>query len=55
MVRGYALVTQADPLEFVGSVTLDHDIVFVADTMRARLSFDLAMHREFSSWSEALR
>jgi Zn-dependent peptidase ImmA (M78 family) len=53
--RGYALVTAADPLEFVGSATLDDDVVLVADAMRARLLFDLATRRAFSSWSETLR
>jgi len=52
--RSYALVNNADPLDFVGSATAKDDIMSTADHMRARLDFDLASRREYSSWTEAL-
>jgi Zn-dependent peptidase ImmA (M78 family) len=52
--RSYALVNDADPLDFVGSVTADDDVVSTADHMRVKLAFDLASRREYSSWTEAL-
>jgi len=52
--RSYALVNDADPLDFVGSVTAEDDVVSTADRMRIKLAFDLASRREYSSWTEAL-
>jgi Zn-dependent peptidase ImmA (M78 family) len=52
--RSYALVNGADPLDFVGSVTAEDDVVSIADGMRLRLAFDLVSRREYSSWTEAL-
>ncbi len=52
--RSYALVNGADPLDFVGSVTAEDDVVSIADGMRLKLAFDLVSRREYSSWTEAL-
>jgi Zn-dependent peptidase ImmA (M78 family) len=52
--RSYALVNNADPLDFVSSVTAEDDVVSTADRMRIGLAFDLASRREYSSWTEAL-
>jgi len=52
--RSYALVNNADPLDFVGSATAKDDVMSTANHMRARLDFDLASRREYSSWTEAL-
>ena len=52
--RSYSLVNDADPLDFVGSVTAEDDVVSTADRMRIGLAFDLASRREYSSWTEAL-
>ncbi len=52
--RTYALVNEAEPLDFVGSVTTGDDVVSVADRMRSRLTFDLAFRRGYSSWTETL-
>ncbi len=52
--RSYALVNDADPLDFVGSATTEDDVVSTADRMRTKLGFDLASRREYSSWTEAL-
>lgn len=52
--RNYALVNNADPLDFVGSATAKDDVMSTANHMRARLDFDLASRREYSSWTEAL-
>jgi len=52
--RSYALVNDANPLDFVGSVTAEDDVVSTADRMRIRLAFDLPSRREYSSWTEAL-
>jgi Zn-dependent peptidase ImmA (M78 family) len=52
--RSYALVNNADALDFVGSATAKDDVMSTANHMRARLDFDLASRREYSSWTEAL-
>jgi Zn-dependent peptidase ImmA (M78 family)/transcriptional regulator with XRE-family HTH domain len=53
--REYSRWAGADPLAFVGSVTMEKDVEVVATTMRRALKFDLAERKQMSSWSEALR
>lgn len=53
--RDYARWAAADPLPFIGSVTLKKDVEAAARAMRHALKFDLAERRAMSSWSEALR
>lgn len=52
--RGYSLINGAEPLDFVGSLTLDDGVVTAANQIRTRLTFDLAARREYSSWADAL-
>lgn len=52
--RSYALVNDAEPLDFVGSVAAEDDVVSTADRIRIKLAFDLASRHEYSSWTEAL-
>lgn len=47
--RSYALVNNADPLDFVGSATAEDDVVSTANHMRARLDFGLASRHGYSS------
>lgn len=52
--RTYSLVNGEDPLDFVGSVTLDDDVTVAAQRVRERLAYDLSARREYSSWTDAL-
>jgi Zn-dependent peptidase ImmA (M78 family) len=45
----------ARPLEFVGSATVDSDVVHTATQIRDVLHFDLSERRAIPSWTEALR
>jgi Zn-dependent peptidase ImmA (M78 family) len=51
----YARSVGADPLAFVGSVTLASDIVAVADAIRTMLGFDLSVRQRLRTWEDALR
>ncbi len=51
--RDYARLHREDPVSFVGSVTVDTDIVTAASDMRSVLSF--APEERGPTWSEALR
>jgi Zn-dependent peptidase ImmA (M78 family) len=53
--RGYLRANGSDPLEFVGSLGLQSDIVTAASQIQERLDFGLTARRQMSSWSEALR
>lgn len=53
--RDFARTTGEDPLPFVGSLTLTHDVVAAAARIRDALRFDLERRREMPTWSEALR
>ena len=53
--RNYAVSTREPALEFVGSATLEDDIVQTAATMRQVLGFDVAERRRLATWADALR
>ena len=53
--RSYLKTNGADPLPFVGSLTLKADTAKAAKKLREQLSFDLGARREITSRSEALR
>ena len=51
----YARSSRIDPLSFVGSATLDSNVVETAKSIRSALGFDLEERRQFATWIEALR
>jgi Zn-dependent peptidase ImmA (M78 family) len=53
--RDFLRTTGEERLAFVGSMTLDTDIVAAAGAIRAALSFDLEERRQCPTWTEALR
>jgi Zn-dependent peptidase ImmA (M78 family) len=52
--REYALDHNEDPVELVGSLSLDMDAIQAAAQLRDALGFGLARRTEFSTWTEAL-
>lgn len=53
--RDFARVSGAKPLEFVGSASLESDVVRTAAQIRDFLHFDLTERRTIPSWTDALR
>ncbi len=53
--RDYLRLHGEDAPAFVGSVTIEDDIVSVAATMRETLGFDVEQRRTIPTWQEALR
>jgi Zn-dependent peptidase ImmA (M78 family) len=53
--RDHARSVGDRPLEVVGSVTLESDVVTTAADMRHALGFDLEERRRIKTWTEALR
>ena len=53
--RDYLLLHHQAPLEFVGAAQLAEDVVEVAATMRQALGFNLEEHKQYQTWTEALR
>jgi Zn-dependent peptidase ImmA (M78 family) len=53
--RDFARTAGEDPLPFVGSLTLAHDVTLAAATIRQALGFDVERRRALPTWSEALR
>ena len=51
----HAVASGAEPLEFVGSVSINDDERQVARRIRAQLQFTLADRKQDASWSAALR
>lgn len=54
-MRDYLIEQGEDPLPFVGSVTLEHDIVKVALKIRTALGLKDGWAKAFPTWTEALR
>jgi Zn-dependent peptidase ImmA (M78 family) len=52
--REYAHDHDEDPVELVGSLSLDTDVIQAAAQLRDALGFGLARRTDFSTWSEAL-
>jgi Zn-dependent peptidase ImmA (M78 family) len=50
----YAQSIQEEPVAFVGSASIDDDIVEVASAMRDILGFGLEARQQYSSWTAAL-
>ena len=53
--REFALSMHEPALDFVGSASLEDDIVEVASSMRHLLGFDLEERRGLATWTDALR
>ena len=53
--RDVARTTGKDPLPFVGSLTLAHDVIGAAAAIRETLGFDVDRRRDMPTWSDALR
>lgn len=53
--RDFARTMGEQPLPFVGSVRLGHDVEKTAATMREALRFDLEERARMSTWEDALR
>ncbi len=53
--REYALTLGEAPLSFVGSATLQDDVVTVAATMRKQVGFDIKARSRMRTWEEARR
>ncbi|HUE90282.1 MAG TPA: ImmA/IrrE family metallo-endopeptidase [Vicinamibacterales bacterium] len=53
--RDFAQVEGASPLAFVGSATLDSDVIGTAAQIRATLGFSVEERQTLPSWTEALR
>jgi Zn-dependent peptidase ImmA (M78 family)/transcriptional regulator with XRE-family HTH domain len=53
--RDFAITAGVAPCAFVGSVTVKHDVVAVAASMRLMLGFDLAARAACPTWTDALR
>jgi Zn-dependent peptidase ImmA (M78 family) len=53
--RDFARRTGEEPLRFVGSLTIAHDVTGAAARIRNALGFDLERRRELPTWSDALR
>ena len=53
--RDYEAGSGGEPLRFIGSATIDSDVVEVAGAMRKVLGFDLEERRVCATWTESLR
>lgn len=53
--RDFARRTGEDPLPFVGSLTVDIDVVTAAVRIRHALDFDVERRRDLPTWTDALR
>ncbi|RMF56762.1 MAG: ImmA/IrrE family metallo-endopeptidase [Calditrichaeota bacterium] len=53
--RSYAQALGEKPLPFVGSASLQDDVVLVAAGMRRELRLDIEERRKLATWTEALR
>lgn len=53
--RNYSISAREDACDLVGSVTLSHKPVVVAEKIRSTLGFDIAGRKKMSTWEEALR
>jgi Zn-dependent peptidase ImmA (M78 family) len=53
--RDFARRTGEGPLRFVGSLTIQDDVIESAARIRDALGFDLERRRELPTWSDALR
>jgi len=53
--RDFARTAGEDPLAFVGSHTLAHDVTAAAAAIRDALGFDVERRRDMATWSDALR
>ncbi len=53
--RDFARSSGNEPLAFVGSVTVNSDVVATAENIRHTLGFDLEERRQLPTWSDALR
>lgn len=53
--RDHQRINAADPLDFVGSVTLQHNVSDTAKGIRERLRFDAARRSQLGRWEDALR
>jgi Zn-dependent peptidase ImmA (M78 family) len=53
--REFARSMGEEPLAFVGSAGIAHDVVATAEKMRTALGFDVEERRQMSTWIEALR
>ncbi len=53
--REYQRITGAEPLPFIGSVTIQSPIEETAARMREQLHFDLEARRAMPTWTDALR
>jgi len=52
---GYARSVGAEPLGFIGQVTVQTDVVHAAGSIRTALDFDLSLRQRLGTWEEALR
>ncbi len=53
--RDYMQIHRAEPLDFVGSATVDADIPRVATEIRQTLHFDIVARGQVRTWMDALR
>jgi len=53
--RDHAIAEREDSLSFVGSESVESDILSVASSMRKALGLDLEERRRFLTWTDALR
>jgi Zn-dependent peptidase ImmA (M78 family)/transcriptional regulator with XRE-family HTH domain len=53
--RDFARSTSEEPRRFVGSATINSDVVTTAATIRQLLGFDLAERQRIPTWTDALR
>ncbi len=53
--RGHALAEREDRLAFVGSESVESDVLSVAASMRSALGLDLEERKRFPTWTDALR
>lgn len=53
--RDFARATREERLAFIGSMTLDNEVVAAAAAIRVALNFDLEERRQCPTWTEALR
>ncbi len=51
----YARLHGEEPLGFVGSAQIDHDVIRLAGTIRHAIGFDLNARHQFPTWTDALR
>lgn len=53
--RNHALSSGAEPLRFVGSLTIRDDVISAAESIREQLQFTMPERMQDSSWTAALR